>query len=283
MLALKIGQSLCSSNGKVGSLEFIFSVNTATVGSTTSTQFQLPLVSSGTISMDVDWGDGNTDTITAYNQAETLHTYSVAGVYTIEISNEVRGFQFSSGSDRAKLNEISNWGGFNFTKNSSFDECVNMTCTANDTPTIETTNCAYQFLNCTNFNGSVNNWGMSSVTNVQSMFFGCTNFNQPINNWETSSFIDMQNMFQGCSSFDQDVSYWDIRNSTNMFNFMLGVTLSTANYDALLVSWEGTAVVPSGLTPNFGSSKYSLGSAAATARASLVSTYSWTITDGGGI
>ena len=37
---------------------------------------QLPLVETGNYNFSVNWGDGNTDTITAWNQAEVTHTYS---------------------------------------------------------------------------------------------------------------------------------------------------------------------------------------------------------------
>ena len=47
----------------------------------------------------------------------------------------------------------------------------------------------------------------------------------------------------------------------------------------------GPAQTPllNGLTPNFGGSQYTLGGAAESARNTLINTYGWTITDGGGI
>jgi len=55
--------------------------------------------------------------------------------------------------------------------------------------------------------------------------------------------------------------------------------LSTTVYDELLVNWEAQTGY-NAQNPNFGSSQYTSGSAAATARADLV-TAGWTITDGG--
>ena len=55
--------------------KFEFSIDTTQAGSL-STQFQLPLTSSSTPNFVISWGDGNSDTITVWNQAETLHTYS---------------------------------------------------------------------------------------------------------------------------------------------------------------------------------------------------------------
>jgi hypothetical protein len=67
--------------------------------------------------------------------------------------------------------------------------------------------------------------------------------------------------------------------------------LSTTNYDLLLDEWEETlqALYPNGvgypytISINFGGSQYTLGSAAETARTSLINNFSWTITDGGGV
>jgi hypothetical protein len=99
----------------------------------------------------------------------------------------------------------------------------------------------------------------------------------------------MSNTFFGSTSFDQNLSAWDIANVTNFTNFAKSSTFSTSNYDAILIGWEATlqAAFPNGTgyTPtiniNFGNSEYTGGVAAATARASLISNFSWSITDGG--
>jgi len=35
----------------------------------------------GTYNTLVDWGDGNSDLITSWNQAEVTHTYATADIY----------------------------------------------------------------------------------------------------------------------------------------------------------------------------------------------------------
>ena len=259
MKILKLGQMLGGSNapGGAADLNFTFSVNTATAGSTTSTQFQLPFFSVGFTTVDVDWGDGNTDTITTYNQAETLHTYSASGIYTIKIANVVNGWKVANAGDKNKINVVSNCGQLNINTSLAFQGCSNMTWTATDAPTISSTTLAGTFRECTAFDGNINNWDVSGVEN----FF---------------AFLYLANLFTGA------LDNWDIGSVTQLGFFANGATMTTVNYDALLVSWEGQAP-NSGLSVVFGNSQYSLGSAAATARASLVSTYSWTITDGGGI
>ena len=126
-------------------------------------------------------------------------------------------------------------------------------------------------------------WDMSSVTRLNWMFFGCTSFNQPIGAWETSNVTELSYMLYNCTSFDQNLSNWEVGAVINYSGFLTNGTLSTVNYDALLIGWEAQSV-SSGETPNFGNSKYSLGGVAEAARDALIAAPNlWTITDGGGI
>jgi hypothetical protein len=238
----------------VASNAFTFTVITTNAGSASDT-FVLPLQPNGVIDMDVDWGDGTTDTITVYNQAETTHQYSSTGTYTINITNEVRGWKYDSGGDCLKISDISNWGEFNFTERKTFSGCVNLTCSATDTPTISTSNMQRAFMFCSSFDVDVSAWDISSVT-------------------------ILTECFRGATSFDQNIGGWDIDQVTSFNNIFLQSGLSTANYDALLIGWDAQSV-QEGMTPNFGSSKYTGGGTAAAARANLISSDGWTITDGG--
>jgi len=59
-----------------------------------------------------------------------------------------------------------------------------------------------------------------------------------------------------------------------------GVTLSTANYDSLLIGWDSLPTLQKDVTFDGGNSQYS--SAAASARQSLLNMpNNWVITDGG--
>jgi len=98
----------------------------------------------------------------------------------------------------------------------------------------------------------------------------------------------MSGMFSSTLSFDQSLN-WDITSVLDMFNMFHNITLSTTNYDAILIYWENvldtTFPGGAGYTPtisiSFGGSQYTGGGAAATARASLINNFNWTITDGG--
>jgi hypothetical protein len=73
-----------------------------------------------------------------------------------------------------------------------------------------------------------------------------------------------------------------VSNVTNMGSMFASAGLSTANYDELLLGWSTIGTNETPLQQNVvfdgGNSKYCNG---ATARASIISTYGWTITDGG--
>jgi surface protein len=253
---------------------FEFTVKTDNTGVSTSTQFKLPLVSSGTINFLIDWGDNSTDTITTFNQAQTTHTYSSAGTYTIKISGIIKGFQFNNGGDRLKFLEVKNWGCLNLNVAASFFNCTNMSCTAVDAPRVTTTSFYRMFSGCNAFNGpignwdistvtslqetfqttaifnqSVNNWNTSNVTNMNRTFGGALLFNQPLNNWNTSKVIDMGVIFggtfggPGARAFNQDIGSWDTSKVTSfafMFNgafaFNNGNSSSINNWKTSLVT-----------------------------------------------
>jgi surface protein len=84
--------------------------------------------------------------------------------------------------------------------------------------------------------------------------------------------------FNGATSFDQNLSSWNVSNVTNMTSMFTNVTLSTQNYDALLIAWSSQSL-QNNVTFNGGNSIYS--NSSASARQTLTDTFNWTITDGG--
>ena len=164
---------------------------------------------------------------------------------------------------------------------SSFDHPLNSWDVSNVRNMVE-------MFSSTPFDHPLNNWDVSNVINISNMFNGSP-FNQDIGSWDVSNVTNMFGMFYQDNSFNQDISDWDITNITDFRFFATSVTFSTSNYDAILEDWEDTlqATFPNGagylpsITIDFGNSEYTGGGAAATARASLVSNFNWTITDGG--
>jgi len=174
----------------------------------------------------------------------------------------------------------------------------------------------WDFSICTNFTFFVNN-GMSGgsisgiihagVTTLSQSFKGSilgdqdlstwvvtniTNWNETFQNANLGANTDVSNWivqgglvrtFQGNTLFEGNgLPTWNIVGITSTNNPFSNTNITTVNYDALLVAWEAQAP-PNAIGINFGSAQYTIGSAADTARTSLITTYGWTITDGGGI
>jgi surface protein len=275
-------------------------------GSSASDQVSLPLESDGTYDFTVYWGDGSSEEITAWDQAEVTHTYAEAGTYKILISGTISGWRFNNGGDKLKLSEIHNWGDLKLGNNGGyFYGCSNLdlsnvadvldlsgtttmssafrgsgiTTVAHmnewDTPSV--TSMGYMFYDASNFNQPIGDWDVSSVTSMLWMFYD-TPFNQDISGWDVSSVTDMRQMFYN-APFNQDISSWNVSNVENFESFLEGVELSTENYDKLLIDWSKLNL-QTGLSFHGGDSEYSLGEPRQS-RQSIIDNYSWTITDGG--
>jgi len=285
---------------------FIISVKTDNTGTSNDDQFTLPWIGS----YDVEWGDGNTDT---GQQGTTTHTYATAGTYDVSVTptNDCRIF-FNNGGDKQKLLDVKNWGtGVWASFSGAFTGCNVMDVTATDTPDLSIAtafnnmfrncliivgNSSFENWNTSNitslqgsfraaklFNQNISSWDVSSVINMANTFFDADSFNQPIGVWDTGNVTGFNNMFRSnLSTFDQSLANWDITSLTNGPNMFNSSGLSTANYDATLIGWAAQSIT-NAVSIDFGNSQFTSGGAAEAARNTLVSTYGWTIVDGGGI
>jgi surface protein len=240
-----------------GQLTFSSTWNTSdtSAGSSNAVQVALPLVSDGTYNFVVDWGDSTDDTITAYGDAAKLHTYNSSGNYTINITGQLKGWQFDNAGDKLKISNIANWGVLNLANPSGVAEdnfygCTNLTINATDAlylpdttslvgtfndcesivsggigmdtwNTSSVTNMSYMFGNCDLFNADISSWNTANVTNMQNMFDQCYDFNQDIGSWNTANVTDMKFMFFLNFDFNQDISSWNTANTMNM-SYMFG-------------------------------------------------------------
>jgi surface protein len=228
--------------------DFVSVWNTANVslGSSSNKSINLPLFLDGVYNFVVDWGDGTSNTITAYNQPEKNHTYSSIGTYTIIIKGVCQGFQFQGGGDRLKILSILNWGDFQFKDSSSgggyFKSCENLDLSL----VADIVNMG----NCTDFEGcfqncnslttinNCNDWDMSNVTIMTSMFSNSPLFNQNISNWDVSSVVDMVQMFSFATSFNQNIGNWNVISVTNMSYMFAEATSFNQN----IGNWDVSSV-----------------------------------------
>jgi len=92
-------------------------------------------------------------------------------------------------------------------------------------------------------------------------------------------------MFLNASSFNQDISAWQIDSLTDATGMLDNTAMSTANYNQLLKSWDTQAGNKNVTGVQLGAAgvTFTGGSAAATARDSLINDHGWTINDGGSV
>ena len=212
---------------------------------------------------------------------QDLSSWDVSKVTTFQ-----EMFHIASDFDNGGSDGINNWniktsGSVNMQE--MFKNCTSFNQPIGNWDVSWVTNMLQMFNAATSFNQDITGWNVGYVTNMRQMFGTATVFNQDISGWNTTNVTNMEDMFYNTGAFNQDISSWDINQVTVFDDFLrLNTTFTTANYDQLLIGWEAQAPVFSGAI-NFGTAQYTLGGAAETARDSLINTYGWTISDGGGI
>lgn len=165
-------------------------------------------------------------------------------------------------------------------------------------------NMSYMFSNAKSFNQDLNSWNVSMVADMERMFSDASSFNGNIVDWipilissrymfeNASSFnrnisswfvtgcpLFMSGMFNNAAAFNQNLGSWNVANAMDMADMLTGSALSTANYDAILNGWSALPSLRSAI--QFGAAPATYSSAGAAARALIISTYGWNITDGG--
>jgi hypothetical protein len=295
----------------------VWKTDNTSSGSSDANSVALPLVNSGTYDFTVNWGDTVTSEVTAFDDPDATHTYSVPGTYTITISGSFDGFSFSDTGDKLKLIDVSQWGAMKLgNAGNYFAGAANFNSTATDAPDLSgTTTLANAFAGATVFNGAIGNWDVSQVTSLASTFEGAIAFNQELNQWDVSNVTVLRATFGGASAFNRSLANWDVRKVTHfgiafenarsfnqslatwniaaggvaadevtqMDNMLSGTAMSSTNYGATLIGWDAlTTLVP--MVPNqFGTSaSYRATTEVMAARNSLIFK-GWDIRDSGEI
>ena len=128
-------------------------------------------------------------------------------------------------------------------------------------------------------NPDTSSWNVSAVTRMDNMFFDTQVANPDTSSWDVSAVTLMDGMFEGAASAKPDTSAWDVSAVTDMSYMFYGLSLSISNYDALLIHWNAQTL-QSGVRFHGGTSIYCNVMAQA-ARANMIESHGWWITDGG--
>ena len=235
----------------------------------------IPTIGGG-YNYNIDWGDGQSDNNLTGN---AMHTYTSSGIYEISISANFPRIYFNNSGDKDKIIAIDNWGEIEWSSMSNaFKGCSNLQILATDEPNLtQCTNMFAMFKGCSSMNADISGWDVSNISRMEFLFEDASSFDQDLCGWNTSNVTNMKAMFDNATSFDQDLSCWSFENVTDMSNMFANVQLSTANYDALLIS-IGVGIQQANITFDGGLSNYC---ASLPERGYLINTRNWTITDGG--
>ena len=206
--------------------DFVSTWDTTQAGSASDT-IVLPM----TAGLTVDWGDGNSDTT-------NTHTYASGGTYTVTIEGAVNTFRFANSGDKAKITDISNWGGFDISNNSIFFGCSNLDITATDYPTISTTSFLRMFRNCSSMNAvDFSAWDVSAVTTFNEGFWACTFDGGGMESWTTTSLNNMTRAFLSCPNFNANISTWDV-SSVSSFQY----AFASSSFNQPIGAWTTTSL-----------------------------------------
>ncbi len=210
-------------------------------------------------SYSVDWNNDNIVDETGIT-GDITHDYGTPGTYTIRIFGDFPALYMGPTLDGPKLIAIEQWGTNSWeSMEGAFSGAVNLVNNADDTP------------------------DLTNVLSLKSMFINAESIGASSEvanwNWDTSTIQSMEHMFSGALAFDRDISSWDVENVINFENMFNGATLSTTNYETLLISWAAQNI--NNLLSFDGGNSHYCSQAARTARLGLILNDSLTITDGG--
>ncbi len=233
----------------------------------------------GTTAFDQNIGGWNTAKVTdmasMFREASSFNQ-NIGGWNTAKVTD--MSFMFREASSFNQ--DIGNWNTakvtdmrYMFSGASSFNGDISRWNTASVTQTFA------MFWEASSFNQDIGNWNTAKVTTMVGMFVRATSFNQNIGGWNTAKVTTMQAMFYEATAFDQDIGGWNVAKVTTMKEMFHSVSLSIANYDSLLVGWDAQNL-KSQVIFHGGNSLY-IRAEAQTAKANMISSDSWTITDGG--
>ena len=230
LMVLLLGSMIFGVSGfAYGTNDFVIKVKTDNTGSSSDTQFTIPINPAYNYNYSVSC-KGDSSYALRNEDGNATCNYDSAGTYTIAIIGVTdddhlnpEGFPaifFESQGDAEKILEVVQWGTGEWkSMKYAFRRASNLTVTATDNPDLSNVSSLYgmfMYADSLVFTESINDWDVSSVGIMGDMFWGASNFNQDIGDWDVSSVTSMLRMFRGASSFNQDIGDWDVSSVNHM-------------------------------------------------------------------
>jgi len=197
--------------------------------------FTIPGNSSLIYDCTVDWGDGNSSVVTAWNDADLSHTYTSGGTYTISITGTFEGFYFNDIGDKLKVISIISFGETNYLLDGGdFYGCSNITGSLPSIPSSVTSIGNLAFNGCSGFTGTLTI--PSSVTSIGVLAFtDCSGFTGTLTIPSSVTVIG-DGVFDGCSGFTGDLT------------IPSSITYISASSFLGCTGFNGTLTIPSSVT-----------------------------------
>jgi surface protein len=179
----------------------------------------LPLRSGFNYDMIVDWGDGQSSVIDAWDDTDKTHTYDNAGDHTISITGLAEAWYQNNSGDRSKIIQVVELGDLGWTNfREGFRGANNLTSFAGGN-TSRVTDMTRMFSYASSIvNPDLSTFDTSQVTNMTSMFLGASSIEKlDLSSFRTPSLLNMYDMFCTMGSLQTvDLSGFDTSNVTNM-------------------------------------------------------------------
>jgi len=158
---------------------FVMTVATSSDGQTF--EFEMN-ATGGTIDCTIDWGDGTSSAITAYNDTNLSHAYATAGNHQIILRGSWTAPYFNGSADALLVTSIDQWGSnYGTLWRRSLNGCRNLITIDGNSFGAGVTDMSQMFYHCNSFPGSltmIDGWDMSDVTDLTDFLSLCVGFSQ---------------------------------------------------------------------------------------------------------
>ena len=183
--------------------------------------------------VSVDWGDGNTETLTGKTRYEPTHTYAEAGEYVVKLT----GSKFTVVGG---INDIIVYDDFT----NAVREILSLKMPT-DSTSVALINA---FCGCSNLTGSIPAWD-DCITNAQNTYGGCWGLTGSIPAWG-ANITNAQNTYSSCRGLTGSIPAWgaNITNAGATYSNCTGLTGNIPAWGTNITSARITYYGCTGLT-----------------------------------